>query len=88
MVSEVKKSQYKIIIQERDPNKKVSIKDQIIRAANSDTVDATYLFMGFHGRKGPKMEKLLMGSTLKAMSWNTKAPVFIVNSFPISQISE
>ena len=37
------------------------------------------MFMGFHGRKGPKKDVTVMGSTLKAMTWNIKCPTFIVN---------
>ena len=38
------------------------------------------MFMGYHGRKGPKKETTLMGSTIKAMAYNIKCPTFVVNS--------
>ena len=43
------------------------------------------MFIGYHGRKGPKKDTTIMGSTLKAMTYNTKTPTFIVKTL-ISQL--
>jgi len=37
------------------------------------------MFIGYHGRKGPKKDPALMGSTMKFMTLNTKVPMFVVN---------
>ena len=35
------------------------------------------MFLGYHGRKGPKKDHKLMATTMKAMAYNIKCPTFI-----------
>ena len=54
----------------------MTVKDQIMKRANE--LNANYLFLGYHGRKGLKEDVTIMGSTMKKMSYNMKIPTFIV----------
>jgi nucleotide-binding universal stress UspA family protein len=54
------------------------MKDQIIKISAAQNAD--YLVMGYYGRKGKKVDKTMMGSSLKATAYNIKAPLFIVRN--------
>ncbi len=55
----------------------MSVKDQILKKA--EELKATYLFLGYHGRKGPKKDPTIMGTTIKFMTFESHIPTFVVN---------
>lgn len=90
LLTEVAKQHYSIIVEERDVNPKThkqkSIKDCIITRALQQ--NATYIFMGYHGRKGPKKESTIMGSKVKSMGYNIKSPTFVSKYFYMRNAKE
>lgn len=53
-----------------------NVRNQILSLANDLKVD--YLFIGYSGRKGPKLDPSLLGQTVKNSLYKTQIPLIVV----------
>ena len=66
---------YDLVFQEKNYEED-NIRDQIIALAESLTIN--YIFLGYSGRKGKKMDPSLLGQTVKNSLYRTAIPLIVV----------
>eukprot|EP00331_Platyophrya_macrostoma_P026647 CAMPEP_0176442692 /NCGR_PEP_ID=MMETSP0127-20121128/21976_1 /TAXON_ID=938130 /ORGANISM="Platyophrya macrostoma, Strain WH" /LENGTH=288 /DNA_ID=CAMNT_0017827773 /DNA_START=41 /DNA_END=907 /DNA_ORIENTATION=+ len=77
LLSKLHPSHYSIILAEKKEGKNVH--ETILQQAEEK--NATAIFIGYHGRKGPKLDPSIMGQTVRYSTNNATRPIVIVK-FP------